>query len=542
MSWYREYRPRTVAGLHLTSVKQHLQPLLQQGKLPQVLLFAGPKGTGKTSTARILAAILNEPQNAAVVDHVFFKAAKPKKLALVEPSSDVPLLENIFKGSSYVVQELDAASHRGIDDVRAIKERVHLPPQDGKMSVYILDEVHMLTNEAFNALLKLLEEPPAHVVFILATTELHKIPATVVSRAALIPFTKATPAEIGTAIAGILDQEKITYAPEALEVIAQYADGSFRDGVKLAEVLSNSYPSLTVEAVTTHLALSSSSQVKALVEAVLQKNPQQLVSIMAALRAQNVDQAFFLKSLCQFLHADLLKALGVEDGEAFTSPTISRFLLQEISQLSPQETGPISLLSLELKLLDLIFRSQGKSGKEGSGATKTTSAAPTKTPTPSTLSPAPAAESAVSVLENQVQLPPATLQPVTEELLSAMEPAEQSDSGLISDNLQKLSEGDTSKLLEQWDTFVELVKDKNSSIAALLKSAQPSTRSPGVAEIAVFYTFHKEQLQQPKFLAMLEECVQPVTGGRIRFEFVVKEPEKTEDNKDLSALAEDLLM
>lgn len=331
MSWYRDYRPRTVAGLHLTSVKQHLQPLLKQGKLPQVLLFAGPKGTGKTSTARILAAILNDPINAQAVDALFFKQGTPKKTQLQEPTTSDPLLESIFQGSSFVVQELDAASNRGIDDVRSLKERVHLPPQQGKMNVYILDEVHMLTNEAFNALLKLLEEPPAHAVFILATTELHKIPATVVSRATLIPFMKATPIEIGQALTAILQTEKIKFEPAAIENIAIYADGSFRDAVKLAEMISHSYPAITLEVVQQHLSLSSEQQVQELVAAVIQKKPQEVVTIMKQLREKQVDSSYFLRSLCTFLYTDLVKSLGVEQGEAFTTPTIARFLFRKLA-------------------------------------------------------------------------------------------------------------------------------------------------------------------------------------------------------------------
>lgn len=531
MSWYRQYRPRTVAGLHLTSVKQHLQPLLKQGKLPQVLLFAGPKGTGKTSTARILAATLNDPINEAVVDYTFFHQAKPKRVAFQEPTTQNQLLESIFQGSSYVVQELDAASNRGIDDVRALKERVHLPPQDGKISVYILDEVHMLTNEAFNALLKLLEEPPVHTVFILATTELHKIPATVASRATLIPFTKATPAEIGVAITSILEQEKITFDPAAVESIAVFADGSFRDAVKLAEQVSQSFPEVTVEAVNQHLSLSSAQQTEALIAAVINKDPQAVVKIMKSVRAAQIDAAYFLRSLCQYLHADLLKSLGVEPGSAFTTPTIARFLLQEISQLPLQDTSPIPLLSLELKLLDLIFRSQDKSSKANGGGGTPGQATAKTAPHPAT-----------------TQLPSATLQPVTEEIRAAYldipapaAPAAQT-STLIGDNVYPIADGDASKLLEQWDTFVDLVKDKNSSIAALLKSAQPSSKTPGVAEVKVFYTFHKEQLQQPKFLAMLEECVVPVTGGRIKFEFIVNEPTPAQAEQNLTTLAEDLLM
>jgi DNA polymerase-3 subunit gamma/tau len=245
MSWYRTYRPTTISGLHLTSVREALQEMMKTGHFPHALLFTGPKGTGKTSSARIISALLNDPQNADQVEAMFFKASssstdtadkkKKKNFALVEPNPDDPIVQRIYRGASYVVQEMDAASHRGIDDVRELRERVYLPPQEGKVNVYILDEVHMLTTEAFNALLKILEEPPSHVVFILATTEIQKVPDTIVSRCTLVQFTKATSEELCSALRGILKQEGITFDEAAIMTIAQAADGSFRDAVKLLE-------------------------------------------------------------------------------------------------------------------------------------------------------------------------------------------------------------------------------------------------------------------------------------------------------------------
>ena len=232
MAWNRKYRPSSISGLHLVEVRNQLETLILQGSIPQALLFAGPKGTGKTSAARILGALLNDPENLEPVKSIFFSKKKTKKgSSLQDIKTITPLAEKILSGDSYVVQEMDAASNRGIDDIRALKERIMLPPQEGVITVYILDEAHMLTTEAFNALLKLLEEPPEHVLFVLATTALHKIPATISSRCHVVQFRQATNEEILTALKSILEKEKIAYDTEALGEIAHQSDGSFRDAI-----------------------------------------------------------------------------------------------------------------------------------------------------------------------------------------------------------------------------------------------------------------------------------------------------------------------
>jgi len=157
MAWHRKHRPQLVSELHLASVRTALEKLMASKNFPQVFLFAGPKGTGKTSTSRILGAMLNDPLNADVVDAFFFKKPLKKARSLQNPDIKSDFSRRVYEGNSFVVQEMDAASNRGIDDIRALKERVMLPPQEGKVTVYILDEAHMLTTEAFNALLKLLE-------------------------------------------------------------------------------------------------------------------------------------------------------------------------------------------------------------------------------------------------------------------------------------------------------------------------------------------------------------------------------------------------
>jgi len=551
MTWYRQHRPTTINGLHLTQVRQTMQRFMAQGAIPQVMLFAGPKGTGKTSTARIVAAMLNDPLNEKIVAHRFFNSADPTKLSYQEPDATSEQNQNIYRGQAYVVQELDAASNRGIDDVRALKDRVSVPPQAGTISVYILDEVHMMTTEAFNALLKLLEEPPAHVVFILATTETHKIPATILSRATLVQFAKATTEELVAALSKVLAAEKITAEPEALKLIAESADGSFRDGVKLLESVAFGQKKVTKAMVEAGSIGSFALQLQQVLTAVLAKDATQVSFLFRQLREENVNSEFFFSSLLKYLHFSLLQSLGVESGTAPVSQAVSHFFLQELQQLPRTEASSIPLLGLELKLLELVFRSQGKSAKSGGGGPSHSSKpTPAPKPEPSVTSSA-SASLLMTTPSFELSSPLETLGlALTVNSSATILTTFDSPSVLqnfTSDNIVPLSAGDSTKLIEQWDAFVELMRDKNSSVAALLKSARPLSANNGKAQIAVFYKFHQEQLQQPKFMTMMQDCLKSLVGGVVIFEFVVRQPAALENmeagaNFNLASLAEELLV
>lgn len=216
MTFYLKYRPQNLDELDIASVRESLKKIVDSKNIPHALLFAGPKGTGKTSTARILAKIINcESKNA--------------------PCGKCDQCVSIASGNNLDVIELDAASNRGIDDVRSLKESIKLAPTKANKKIYIIDEAHMMTTEAFNALLKTLEEPPSHVVFILATTNPEKIIDTIHSRCVSVNFTKAKDEEILRSLKRVIDGEKIKIKDELVAQIAKRAKGSFRDGVKLLE-------------------------------------------------------------------------------------------------------------------------------------------------------------------------------------------------------------------------------------------------------------------------------------------------------------------
>ncbi len=236
---YRTYRSRgfdeVVGQRHVTDL---LQNAIKNGSISHAYLFTGPRGTGKTSVARILAHQINN-------------------LPYTDDSSHLDIIE------------IDAASNRRIDDIRDLREKVYVTPTSATYKVYIIDEVHMLTSESFNALLKTLEEPPAHAVFILATTELHKVPATIVSRTQRFHFRPGSVADVSAHLRAIADKESINIDDEALRLIAQHSEGGFRDSVSLLDQVSSLQVSpITVQTVEDLLGLAPHTVITQVVEAI----------------------------------------------------------------------------------------------------------------------------------------------------------------------------------------------------------------------------------------------------------------------------------
>ena len=218
---YRKWRPRTFDSvIGQDDITDTLKNAIKRGTISHAFLFAGPRGTGKTSCAKILA-----------------KALNCSNLQDGEPCNKCANCLAADKGAMADIMEIDAASNNGVDEIRDIRDKVKYAPTQGKYKVYIIDEVHMLSMGAFNALLKTLEEPPEHVVFILATTELQKVPATIISRTQRYNFKRITQADLEKRMKYILEQEKINYDEKALAVIAQVADGGMRDALSILDQL-----------------------------------------------------------------------------------------------------------------------------------------------------------------------------------------------------------------------------------------------------------------------------------------------------------------
>ena len=297
---YRKWRPHTFRDLvGQDHISRTLSQAITSGRIGHAYLFSGPRGTGKTSTAKILAMALN-----------------CKKGPTPDPCGQCESCQRIMDGSAMDVFEIDAASNRGIDEIRGLRETVKFAPAEGRYKVYIIDEVHMLTAEAFNALLKTLEEPPVHVVFILATTEAHKVPPTIQSRCQRFDFRRITVGEIQGRLRYICDEMKTEADDKALELIALQADGGLRDALSiLDQCISLSDGRVTEAQVQEMLGLVGHSWIYRMTEALAAGKAQDVLNLVAELLRDGKDLRQIVAELELHLRSLMIyQAAGTVEG------------------------------------------------------------------------------------------------------------------------------------------------------------------------------------------------------------------------------------
>lgn len=270
---YRKYRPRVFADVygqdHVTST---LKNEIKEGRISHAYLFTGSRGTGKTTCAKILAKAVNCPN---AVDG--------------EPCNACEICKGLDSGTIYDVVEIDAASNNGVDNIRDLREEVNYTPTRGKYRVYIIDEVHMLSTGAFNALLKTLEEPPAHVIFILATTEVHKLPATILSRCQRFDFKRIQPETMAVRLQQVAGLEGMELAPDAATLIARIADGALRDGLSILDQCAGRSKQITAQLVSEVAGLAGREALYRLSDAVLARDSSATVEELAQLHENSYD-------------------------------------------------------------------------------------------------------------------------------------------------------------------------------------------------------------------------------------------------------------
>ena len=312
---YRKWRPRTFDSvIGQESITDTLKNAIKRGKVSHAFLFAGPRGTGKTSCAKI-----------------FAKALNCTNLQDGEPCNECANCIAADKGSMPDIMEIDAASNNGVDEIREIRDKVKYAPTEGKYKVYIIDEVHMLSMGAFNALLKTLEEPPEHVVFILATTELQKVPATIISRTQRYNFKRISKDDLEKRMKYILDQENIKYEDKALAVIAQVADGGMRDALSiLDQLLSYEKESVNYQDALEITGFAAKENIEKILLALLEQNPESALKLAQTELAQGASSKNILDELIEMATKSLLLIKAGDDNQ---STFLSEDFVQKIKDI-----------------------------------------------------------------------------------------------------------------------------------------------------------------------------------------------------------------
>jgi DNA polymerase-3 subunit gamma/tau len=532
-SLYRRHRPRTFADVvGQEPVVRTLSNAVQQGKVHHAYLFVGSRGTGKTSMAKILAACLNCEQGPTI-----------------EPCGKCESCVSIAAATSLDVIEMDAASNNSVDDIRELRDSVAFAPVSGRRKVYILDEAHMLSNAAWNAFLKTLEEPPPNTVFVLATTEAGKIPATVVDRCHRFDFHRPTVEQIASVVRRVADAESIDIPPPAVAALARSATGSFRDALgTLEQIVTYSGSKIALEDVLAVLGVADAELLASTIDSVAQGDSAAALRAVELCAEQGRDAESFTEDL-ETRTRELLVAqtLGEVPAELALTPEADEGLLAQSGRVpaavvvrllellgeakEAMRAGADARTRLELALvkgarpevdgstrallarIERLERGAGASRPEQAArpAAPASSAPPQPASIPAVPSPHPAPAAAgpepVAIAGDPVPAPAPEQRPPTE---PPTPPAGGADLEMVS---------------SLWTAVVDLVRSENALLGALIADAAPTALDGEELTLTFASTaqFLKKKAEDPANKAIVGDSLHSITGARVRLTYELRE-------------------
>ena len=507
LALYRKYRPQTfeevIGQEHVTRT---LRNALQDGRIVHAYLFAGPRGTGKTTTARLLAKAVNCLEEDL--------AARPcNRCAICQAINEGHLLDLI---------EIDAASNRGIDEIREIRERVNFRPNEARYKVYVVDEVHMLTEHAFNALLKTLEEPPPHALFVLATTDPQKVPATVLSRCQRFDFRRVPLNLLVEHLAKIAQAEGVEVEPAALDLIARQATGSVRDAVSLLDQLfAFCEGRVAVKDVEAVLGSVPTAVVSGLVEALLARDVARMLKSVDDLSRSGTDLLYAARSLVEYLRGLLLLRVGgearllnraeeevaamQEQARRASAADLARWVRAFQKAVEEMKGDLLPQIPLELACVEACLEVQSVERAEA--------AAPVAAVVPV------ASPGASAPRELARQAPRAPGRAAAQEPVQAKaHPSPRTGAPAVPSG----TKANAATLKAAWGRVLAEVRPHSRQVEAVLRgSCEPLSIEDGVVTIGFYHQFHKGQVEETRNRELVQEAVSRVLGAPHRIRCVL---------------------